>query len=82
MHMSRASMSQVLHTIGIIAKKGEVQKLERAIEEEPLSWPKLTKQALQERRWESSWQRSPIAPQHDPGLQHSVILFGFPCQVS
>ena len=50
LHVSRASMSRAIHAIGPIANKGE-QKSERAIEEEPLSPPKLIKQALQKRGW-------------------------------
>jgi hypothetical protein len=54
---------------GLGAKKGEEQQSERSREEEPLSSPKLLKQALEKRWWGRVSPGSPEAPQHNPGLQ-------------
>jgi len=44
-------MSRAIHAMGPITKKGKEHQSECAIEEEPLSLPKLIKQALEKRWW-------------------------------
>jgi transposase len=50
MRVSSTTMSRAMHAVGWIrTKRSMEQQSERVIEEEPLSTPKLFKQALQER---------------------------------